>query len=1094
LSSHNSNVARMTPNTDKITSSILLDLLLALSAEEDEQLIIQKSLRLYLRKLNCFMVALYSRHGENLLLQGKLPANFDLDAVVKDFLTHQLHQLEFDRDLPVCLSGQSGHYHVFALQNYGMFVLGRQSPLEDAIVRELEKVIDNLGKSLSLAKNITLREAAEKENTVLLENLSMLRNFIQSTKDGLQVANAEGRIMFMNEEACMRIGIPEDAYTNYSVWDFEPFFSGPGSWQKHMKELKEVNELTIESYNIHLGTQAKIPVEVTVSYKEIGGNPYAIAVSRDISERKRAERMLIRREKMLSAISKASNILLGSENVYQSISNSLSIIGEAVEVDRTYLFTNHFDNNLGYVTSQRSEWNSGTSEPQIDNPDLQNIPVDLFEDSMEVMNRQLPFIRIVRQMSPTSGLRALFESQEILSVVIIPIYHEDYFWGFVGFDDCKEERIWTDAEISILQTYVSGIQNAIDREHKVNLIKSMALFPELNPDPVIRIAIDGQVILQNASAQRLDQLKINNAALSLADFFTLITEQIPYHTQELTFETEDNSGKCYKVLCKFLSEQNQINIYFSDITAQKETEKQLIDAKDKAEESDKAKEEFITNISHEMRTPLHAIIGLSGQIATSGLNPTQQEYIHYITSSGKHLQSLIDNILDFSKIASGQFTLTTSLFKIDDLVNQISDIIEPIAQSKNIDFRIVKDSSIHNVLHGDETRIRQVLLNILSNAVKFTDKGGILLETKLMQTVDSVQIVQFSIADTGIGMSEEFLVNLFDKFSQEDSSKIRRQSGTGLGMAISKELVSMMNGTITVESEKGKGTIFRVELPLEIGEALDFSTTQIESYAKLNPELQSKTVLVVEDNPINRLVVRNQLNQFGLVILEAENGLDAVNHPHLHEVDLILMDIQMPVMNGIDAAIEIRRKKGITVPIIALTANAVKTDLDRCIEVGMNDYLLKPFESHQFAEVLHRYMNLNAQTVQKSDDKVQSEDVFNLNSLIEMSGNNKDFLTEIVTLFLTNIPKDMEKMTNALKNKEYITLKGVAHKIKPSLHQFGFHSIRDSIVFLNYFDETQPEEINHVSEHLNLVTETLNEGLAGLESYLKKIKTDNGVR
>jgi PAS domain S-box-containing protein len=1062
---------------DKITSSILLDLLLALSAETDESVIVQKSARLYLRKLNCFVVSIYTCDGGTYQLKGQLPANLKENAVLDALMVEFTLTLTLNSPSKItCFERQDAFYYIAPIHNYGCILLGRRMPFSDTILKELAPILDNLGKALSLAKSIGIRDEMEKKNAGLIENLNLFLSFIQSTKDSLQVADAAGRIVFLNREACSRLGIDPSEITQHHVWDFEPLFRKPGAWEAHVAELRVEKQITIESLNLNVATGKEIPIEVTVNFEEINGQEYVIALSRDITERKRADKLLKRREQMLLAISKSTNILIGGQDVYQSISKSLSIIGESVQVDRTYLFTNYLDPENGLITSQRAEWNSGNAEPQIDNPDLQNIPFDVFDDFRSNLEIGLPFISVIRRMQP-SALREILEAQSILSIVIIPIFHNDLFWGFVGFDDCQEERMWTEAEISILQTYVTSIQNALEREENVDLIKSMALFPMLNPDPVIRINLFGEIILQNDSAAKISGFIINGEPSSKDSFFSSILDQIPVQKESLQMELQDEDNQFYFVLCKYLEDIRQINIYFSNITIQKRTEAQLIEAKIKAEESDRSKEEFITNVSHEMRTPLHAIIGLSEQLLKRETDAEKSKSIRHVSNSGKHLQSLIDNILDFSKISSGQFNLNLNAFRFLDSIEQIKSIIDPIASEKNIAFTLALDPRLPKALLGDEMRLRQILLNILSNAVKFTEKGFVKLEISLLSQKKSKCTIVFSVEDSGVGMSPTFLQNIFQKFTQEDASKIRNQGGTGLGMAITKVLVEEMHGVIHVHSTKGVGTKFELTLSFDQVDETEAEAVR-ENVTLLQKSIEKAYVMVVEDNVINRLVVRNHLMQLGIKIVEAENGLEAIKHPEISKVDLILMDIQMPVMNGIDATLAIRNKLGLHVPIIALTANAVKTDLDKCLDSGMNDYLLKPFEEDQFIAILKKHLSIQENPSPPSHIEQESNLHYNLTKLKLIAGHSGDFLREIIDLFIEKVPEDLIKLQTALAEKDFSALKSIAHKIKPTLNQFGFDSISDDIVFLNYFDENDPKDLNQLEEKLNKVSKILTSGIA----------------
>jgi PAS domain S-box-containing protein len=1055
---------------ETIAPSVFLDLILSLSGETEESVIISKSLSVYMRKLNCFMVGIFESQNEYYIQKGILPGNLlEHHDILK--MVHEVSLSRRPKTEVQTYPSEESNYYLYPLKDYGLLVLGRKKPFSIQLVNELKPIVDNLGKSLSLAKNIGLREAAELQTSSLLEHLNLLKNFIQRTTDALQVADTSGKIVFLNKEACDRLGIDSNLLNHHHVWDFEPLFRKEGAWDQHVKELKELGKITIESTNFNLLTNRVIPVEVTVTYTEIGGTDYIIAISRDISERKATNNELIRRERMLLAISSATNTLLSGTDVFESISSSLQVIGEAVQVDRTYLFTNSEDPELGILTSQRSEWNSGSADPQIDNPELQNLPIEMFQDFLEVIEGGSPYVKLIRDMDPDSQLREILEMQAIISIVIIPIFHMDKFWGFVGFDDCQKERNWTEAEISILQTYVSAIQNALDRDEKISTIKSMALFPLQNPDPVIRIDTLGNIILQNKAAEAINLLEFQDEILSKEQFFIYLIQNVNAEKIKLNLQIKEPSGKYFSVSCRFIEELDQINIYFSDITQQKITEYELRQAKIKAEESDKAKEEFIANISHEIRTPLHAIISLSHQLLKTNQTNENLKFLTHITQSGNHLQSLINNILDFSKIAAGEFELHYSTFSIKQLIFQIKSIINALAQEKNLATHFQISPDVSEFLIGDETRLRQILLNLLSNAVKFTYEGGVEVDISVTHAESLKQHIQIKIKDSGVGMSQEFLHKLFHKFSQEDPTSQRKFGGTGLGMAITRELIQLMNGEIQVYSNKGAGTTFIVTIPFEKPDNMSLDVNDFSTNMQM---LSDKLVLLVEDNPINRLVVNTQLAQYGIEIIDAENGLFAIEHPRLNDVDVILMDLQMPEMDGFAATTYIRNTLGLQTPIIALTANAIKTEIERCFEVGMNDYVLKPFNESQLINSIINQLELSPSNNQLMEP-IESNDsaLYDLSSLRQLAANSPEFLHSIINMFLDQIPREIDEMEQLWKQKDYEAVKKIAHRIKPNFIQFGIHCLQSDLQKVNYFDYTNAEELDSAELALQNITQTI---------------------
>ncbi|HUP13260.1 MAG TPA: response regulator, partial [Niastella sp.] len=391
-----------------------------------------------------------------------------------------------------------------------------------------------------------------------------------------------------------------------------------------------------------------------------------------------------------------------------------------------------------------------------------------------------------------------------------------------------------------------------------------------------------------------------------------------------------------------------------DITQQKMLEKQLMEAKQLAEKSVHAKDLFLANMSHEIRTPMNAILGMSKQLQKTTLNQQQTSFLEIIGTAAENLLVIINDILDFSKLEAGKVTLEEIGFNMHDLATNASRVLKLKAEEKGLLFEVLVDPNVAPVLKGDPFRINQVLMNLLSNSIKFTKRGHITLQCLLKDSRPGHQSLEIVISDTGKGMDEGYLKNLFNKFSQEDESIARSYGGTGLGMSIVKQLVELMNGAITVKSKKGEGTQVNITLSFAEGTENDLpkkDNSHVEAHI-----LADKKILLVEDNEMNRVVAETILNQYGASIAQAVNGVDALDAIRNHPFDIVLMDIQMPVMDGLEATRLIRNELHSTIPIIALTANAVKGEMEKCIQAGMNDYLSKPFEEEDLIRLIAKWL------------------------------------------------------------------------------------------------------------------------------------------
>ena len=395
----------------------------------------------------------------------------------------------------------------------------------------------------------------------------------------------------------------------------------------------------------------------------------------------------------------------------------------------------------------------------------------------------------------------------------------------------------------------------------------------------------------------------------------------------------------------------------SGAIGRRHTEDELRDAKEIAEFAAKVKSDFLANMSHEIRTPLNAVIGLADLLQETDLTEEQCSYLETIRSSGDSLLSVINDILDFSKVESGRIELELRPFNLKKCVEDSMNLMRPIASKKGLDLTYAINESAPEAVIGDSARLQQILANLISNAAKFTDNGAISV-TISSEVLDGIRHgVHFKVEDTGIGIPEDKMGRLFQPFTQVDSSTTRRYGGTGLGLAITKKLVEMMGGKIWAESKLGKGSTFHFKIVVDASPIMLVSSEKAKESLESDKEEDSNHVLrilIAEDNVVNQMVILKMLNKLGYHADVASNGTEVLDFLELQPYDLILMDVQMPEMDGFEAARAIRKRLGPAdqPKIVAITAYALKGDRERCIESGMDDYLSKPVKLEDLRKVL----------------------------------------------------------------------------------------------------------------------------------------------
>jgi signal transduction histidine kinase/CheY-like chemotaxis protein len=478
--------------------------------------------------------------------------------------------------------------------------------------------------------------------------------------------------------------------------------------------------------------------------------------------------------------------------------------------------------------------------------------------------------------------------------------------------------------------------------------------------PIRKITAYFQNTTQQGQEGLFQPLKVrsNDEIGLLADSFNRLGQKLRrlYETQETkvrkrTFELQQANIKLRHKVMECQQAEERANILAREATS-----------------ANRAKSEFLANMSHELRTPMNAIMGFSEVLSGDVLSEEHQSYLDTIIESSKNLLHQIDDILDYSRVESGKLDIDIRECRVGDLVSEIESMLRPVASKKNIALEVLQCDMIPETIQTDPLRLRQCLTNLIENAVKFTETGYVYVDVGLVNR-DREAFLQFAVEDTGIGIAEDKLSLIFESFTQADSAATRKYGGTGLGLAITKRLVTLMGGQISVVSTEGKGSVFTVEIPTGV-QWPDMTVPLWNKYLpidEINKILETEKgyvmyngkVLVAEDNPSNQKLIAILLQKMGLDVVLADDGMQAVEQCGQQTFDIILMDMQMPNLNGYDATRQLR-SQGIQTPIIAVTANAMSGDEQKCMSVGCDGYLSKPIDREKLQELIGQHLGIQA--------------------------------------------------------------------------------------------------------------------------------------
>ena len=890
-----------------------------------------------------------------------------------------------------------------------------------------------------------------KSKRGLLDERTQL--MIDATPLCVSVIDKDYTIIGCNTEAVKLFGMCDKREYIEKFWELQPEYQTDGG-----KSTDRIRELVKKAYEdgrchfewVHQKINGElIPSEVTLVRAKYRGDYIVLAYMRDLREHKRMISEIKRMDDLLRTVNLAATAMLttADDTMFDdALLSGMEHIGRAVSADRVQIWKNEeIDGELHFV--HKYEWLSEIGKQKVP------VPIGLKFPYSDKPEWERMFLRDEYINSPLSDLpendQAFLNAYDMKSIVIIPLFLQERFWGFFSLDDCKQERAFPSDEINILRSASLMMASALLRNDimqnaraaAVNLKAVVANYPGVicaaNRDLQITL-FDGLLLSTLIDKDLFYEGQTLQSALQRKEYKHIIEKVFKTFEEGVQDWTFEIHNKVVHMTTSPISDGdgNVSGVVgrIDDVTEVAQLQKELETAYIEAKEASIAKSRFLANMSHEIRTPMNSIIGFSELALDSNIPLKTREYLGKIKENADWLLQIINDLLDIAKIESGKLELEHIPFDLHEIFAYCQTAIMPKALEQGLSMHFYAEPYIGKRLLGDPTRLRQVLINLLSNAVKFTNIGTVKVSSDILNSTGASITMRFEVRDSGIGMTPEQISKIFEPFSQADASMTRRYGGTGLGIPITQNIIQIMGGNLVVESMPGIGSKFSFDLTFDTIDVPVESSKDIIKINDFEKPIFKGEILICEDNAMNQQVICDHLARVGLQSVVANNGKEGVDivkkriNKGEKPFDLIFMDINMPVMDGLQAATIIAGLQTET-PIVAMTANIMPSDRDLYEASGLPDCVGKPFTSQELWQCLKKY--LIPVSIGTVNNKQQLEEDTKLARQLQIN-------------FVKDNQEKYHEIVGAIHENDIMLAHRLAHTLKGNAGQIGKKDLQNA--------------------------------------------------